>query len=162
MSLSLSLSIMCTRVQWPWHCGMSVKAISSDIDVKLQMTVKWFFFFNWSIVDLCVCVCVCVLVAQSCLTLCDRMDCSPPGSSVHGILQARILEWAAISFSRGSSQPREQTQVSCIAGSLYHLSHQKLLLIHKVVLFQVCRCATKWFSYTNIHMYLFFKDSFPS
>ena len=45
----------------------------------------------------------CVLVAQSCPTLCDPMDCSPPGSSVHGILQARILEWVAISFSRGSS-----------------------------------------------------------
>ena len=49
------------------------------------------------------CVCVCVCVAQSCLTLCDSMDCSPPGSSVHGILQARILEWVATSFSRGSS-----------------------------------------------------------
>ena len=47
-----------------------------------------------------------VLVAQLCLTLCDPMDCSPPGSSVHGILQARILEWVVISFSRGSSQPR--------------------------------------------------------
>ena len=47
--------------------------------------------------------CVCVLVAQSCLTLCDPMDCSPPGSSVHGIFQARILEWVPISFSRGSS-----------------------------------------------------------
>ena len=44
-------------------------------------------------------------VTQSCLTLCDPVDCSPPGSSVHGILQARILEWVAISFSRGSSQP---------------------------------------------------------
>ena len=44
------------------------------------------------------------------------MDCSPPGSSVHGILQARVLEWVAIPFSRGSSQPRDQTQVSCIAG----------------------------------------------
>ena len=43
------------------------------------------------------------LVIQSCLTLCDPMDCSPPGSSVHGIPQARILEWVAISFSRGSS-----------------------------------------------------------
>ena len=50
-----------------------------------------------------------VLVAQSCPTLCDPMDCSPPGSSVHGILQARILEWVAISFSRGSSQPRDKT-----------------------------------------------------
>ena len=44
--------------------------------------------------------------AQSCLTLCNPMDCSPPGSSVHGIAQARILEWIAISSSRGSSQPR--------------------------------------------------------
>ena len=43
------------------------------------------------------------------LTLCDLMDCSPPGSSVHGVLQARLLEWVAISFSRGSSQPRDQT-----------------------------------------------------
>ena len=48
-------------------------------------------------------------VAQSCPTLCDSMYCSPPGSSVHGILQARILEWIVISFSRGSSQPRNQT-----------------------------------------------------
>ena len=47
----------------------------------------------------CVCVCVCVLVAQSCLTLRDLMDYSPLGSSVHGILRARILEWVAISFS---------------------------------------------------------------
>ena len=54
--------------------------------------------------------------SQSCPTLCDPMDCSLPGSSVHGILQARILEWVAISFSRGSSCPRDRTQVSCIAG----------------------------------------------
>ena len=58
-------------------------------------------------------------VAQSCPTLCDPMDCSPPGSSVHGILQARVLKWVAVSFSRGSSQPRDQTQVSCIAGRFF-------------------------------------------
>ena len=52
--------------------------------------------------------------AQSCLTLWDLVDCSPPGSSVHGILQARILEWVAISYSRGSSQPRDRTHVSCV------------------------------------------------
>ena len=55
-------------------------------------------------------------VAQLCLTLCDPMDCSLPGSSVHEIFQARVLEWVAISSSRGSSQPRDRTQVSCIAG----------------------------------------------
>ena len=59
-----------------------------------------------------------VLVSQLCLTLCDPMDRSPPGSSVHGILQARILEWVAISFSGGSSQPRDWAQVSCIASRL--------------------------------------------
>ena len=53
-------------------------------------------------------------VTQLCLTLCDPMDCSLPGSSVHGIFQAIVLEWIAISFSRGSSQPRERTQVSRI------------------------------------------------
>ena len=55
-----------------------------------------------------------VKVAQSCLTLCNSMDCSLPGSTVHGILQARILEWVAIPFSRGSSQPR-----SYIAGGFF-------------------------------------------
>ena len=50
-----------------------------------------------------VCVCVCVLVAQSRLILCNPMDCSLPGSSVHGILQARILQWVIVPFSRGSS-----------------------------------------------------------
>ena len=49
-------------------------------------------------------MCVCVLVAQSRLTLCDPMDCSPPGSSVHGVFQVRVLEWVAL-LSRGSSQP---------------------------------------------------------
>ena len=61
-------------------------------------------------------------VTQSCPTLCDPMDCSPPGSLVHGIFQAWILEWVAISFSRGSSQPRDRTQVSRV----------------------VCRCFTIW------------------
>ena len=55
-------------------------------------------------------------VAQSCPTFCDHMDCSLPGSAIYGIFQARVLEWVAISFSRGSSQPRDWTQVSCIVG----------------------------------------------
>ena len=60
-----------------------------------------------------------VLVAQSCLIYCNPMDCSPPGSSVHGILQAKMLEWVAMPFSRGSSQPRDWTWVSCIAGGFF-------------------------------------------
>ena len=58
---------------------------------------------------------VTVFDAQSCPTLCDPMD-SPPSSSVHGISQARVLEWVAISFSRRSPRPRDPTWVSCIAG----------------------------------------------
>ena len=61
------------------------------------------------------------LVAQSCLTLCDPMDCSPPGSSVHGIIQARILEWVAVSSSRGPPQPRDQTHVSCVSCNGRHI-----------------------------------------
>ena len=62
---------------------------------------------------------MCVLVAQLGLTLCDPMDCSPLGYSVHGILQARILEWVSIPFSSGSSQPRDHTWVPCIAGRFF-------------------------------------------
>ena len=61
----------------------------------------------------------CVSSAQSCPTFCDPIDCSPPGSFVRGIFQTRIVEWVAISFSRGSSRPRDQTQVSCIAGGCF-------------------------------------------
>ena len=61
---------------------------------------------------------VCIF-AQSCLTLYDPMDCSPSGSSVHGILQERILEWVAIPFSSGSSWLRDRTWVSCIAGRFF-------------------------------------------
>ena len=60
-----------------------------------------------------------MLVAQLCPALCDPMDCSLPGSSVHGILQARTLEWVAISSSREPSQPRDWTQVSCIADGFF-------------------------------------------
>ena len=60
-----------------------------------------------------------VLVAQSCPTLCNPRDSSPPGSSVHRILQAKILEWIDIPFSRRSSRLRDQTQVSCIAGRFF-------------------------------------------
>ena len=66
------------------------------------------------------CACVHAKSLQSCPTLCDPMDCSPPGSSVHGILQARILKWVAIPFSKGSSQPRDQISWgSCTAGGFF-------------------------------------------
>ena len=62
-----------------------------------------------------------MLVAQSCLTLCKPTDCSPPGSTVQGILQARILEWIAIPFSRGSSWSWDWTWISCIVGGLFRV-----------------------------------------
>ena len=71
------------------------------------------------------CECVCMLFTQSCLTLCDTMDCSPPGSSDHGILQARTLDWVAIPFSRGSfwTQGLNPGLPHC-KRILYRLSHQ--------------------------------------
>ena len=66
-----------------------------------------------------ICAAVLCSVIQSCPTLCDPMECSPPGSSVHGTFQVRIPEWVAISFSRGSSQPRDGTHFSCIAGRFF-------------------------------------------
>ena len=85
--------------------------------------------YQWSISCLvayclaftCLCFYSFFLVTKSRPTHCDPMDCSPPGSFDHGISQARILEWVAISFSRGSSKPRDQTQVSCSGRRvLYH------------------------------------------
>ena len=60
-------------------------------------------------------VCVHAKSLQSCLTLCDPMDCNPPSSSVHGILQAKILEWVVVPSSRGSSQPKDRTHISCVS-----------------------------------------------
>ena len=96
----------------PWLCTLFQK-----IEVWLQYyTLQIYNTVIKIFLRLCVC---CMLVAQSCPTLCDPMDCSPPGSSVCGILQARILEWIAMPSSKGSSQPRDWTQVSHIAGGLF-------------------------------------------
>ena len=73
---------------------------------------------NFSVVS-SVCVCVFVCVSHSVATLCNPINCSPLGSSVHGILQARVLEWVAMPFSRGSSQPKDRTWVSCIESRFF-------------------------------------------
>ena len=78
-------------------------------------------------------------VAQSCPTLCNPMDCGPPGSSVHGIFQAWILEWVTVSFSRGSSWPRDRTWVSRIVGRCFtiwgtrevHQKHRRVVVSFK-------------------------------
>ena len=89
-------------------------------------------------------------VAQSCLTLCDPMDCSLSGSSIHGIFQARVLEWIGISFSRGSSRPRNQTPVSRIAGRCFTIwatreAHGKITVSTTVQSFSL----NKWPSYCS-------------
>ena len=83
-----------------------------------------------------ICSGVGVLVAQSCPTLCDPTNCSPSGSFIHGILQARILEWIAIPFSRGSSWAKDWTQVSCIVGRRFTIwatreDVSKVWVVHK-------------------------------
>ena len=74
------------------------------------------------------------LVVQWCLTLCDPLDSSLPGSSVHGIFQERILEWVAISYCRGSSPPRVWTHLSCLGRqSLYHWAAWEALIVNYTV-----------------------------
>ena len=75
--------------------------------------VGWYHCCCWPWYDCC------CLVTKSCLTLCDPMDYSLSGSSIHGVFQARIVEWVAISFSRGSSQPRNRTPISCFADRFF-------------------------------------------
>ena len=82
-------------------------------DDALREVGFFFFFFKQKRTFQQRIMCGVCSVAQSCLTLCDSMDCSPPSSSIHGILQARILKQIALFSSRGSSQPRDQTHVSC-------------------------------------------------
>ena len=111
----------CLQSQIPWDFSVPLlnpQAGKPDVGFRTFTTVGELLWYYWSS--------VCgsptqrvAQVTQLCLTLCHPMDCSPPGSSVHGILQARILEWVAILFSRGSSQPRDQTQVSHIAGGFF-------------------------------------------
>ena len=85
-------------------------------------------------------VCVSRLVTSD---LCNPMDYSPPGSSVQGILQARILEWIAISFSRGSSWPRDQIQVSCIAGRFFSIWAKGKVTLNLLWLFSWYLSRTK-------------------
>ena len=79
-------------------------------------------------------------VTQSCLTPCNPMDCSLPRSSIHGILQARVLEWVAISFSRGSSWPRDQTRVSHIVGRCFTIWATREVLTNSKTALRITIC----------------------
>ena len=87
-----------------------------------------------------------LVAAQPCLTLCDPVDCSPPGSSVHRILQARILEPVVLRFSRGSSWPRNQTQVYHIAGRLFTIwiPHNLRLFPYELCCWVIIACSKSW------------------
>ena len=103
-----------SRVDLP-YCGQTLYWLSHQGRhyISYRITIQWFTSFKaYTPV-------IVVLVAQSCLTFWDPTDCSPPGSSIHGSLQSRILQWMAIPFSRRSSWPRAQTQISCIAGRFF-------------------------------------------
>ena len=119
---------------WPQHVKCSSCKLRYAISVNHTLDFKYLmwkknveylsnfytaYMLKWYCLG-CVCVCVCVQLFSH-LQLCNPMDYSPLVSSVHGIFQARILEWVAISFSRGSSQPRNQTCVSCIGRQVLYL-----------------------------------------
>ena len=101
-----SLLIISCKIRWEVY----------RIQQKIRESHRWRSFFFFFFFLLCV---LCVWVAQSYLTLWPPMDCGPPGSSVLGVLQARILEWVAMSSSTRSSQPRDWTWVSCIGGRFF-------------------------------------------
>ena len=99
---------------WPVLLGILISPVERGLSSALPWGDSWHFFA----LHLLYCWC---LVAKLCPTLCDPLDCSPPGSSVQGILQARILEWVAIPSSKGSSWPRDQIHISCFGRRiLYH------------------------------------------
>ena len=98
-------------------------------------------------------------VVQSCPTLCDPMDCSLPGSSLHGIFQARILEWVAISLSRRSSQPRDWTQVSCIVGKHFTICSVRLGYLRFFLFLEVRLYCCKLLSYNWFCSILYTKIS---
>ena len=98
------------------HWYITDNHAKSRADLRVH---SWWILVHSTVLNKCAHCDVLCLVTQSCLSLCNSMDCSPPGSSVHGLLQARTLEWVAMPSSRGSSQASDQTQVSRIAGRFF-------------------------------------------
>ena len=117
--------------RWAWGAGLKclgrTKAIQGYLSLRgprLEECVQSLEpqALEFSVFSISIPVCMHANSIQSCPTLCESMDCSPPGSFLHEILQARILEWVVMPSSRGSSWPRDQTQVSCnscIAGRFF-------------------------------------------
>ena len=104
------------------HCENLFFFFFNKQDDNTDIMLVYSQYYRSSVNPLCYFVLFCAKSLHSHVTLCGPMNCRPPGSSVHGILQTRILEWVATSFCGGSSQPKDQTWVSCFlywqAGSL--------------------------------------------
>ena len=81
----------------------------TNLEAPVSPKSRKYFYDSFSLLKILLALSSCLVFAQSCPTHCDPLDCSPPGSSIHGISQARILEWVAI------SRPRDQTHVSCVS-----------------------------------------------
>ena len=122
--LSFKTGLLAAPASGGFH-GREVRIVSAEQSVASMRALGQNCLFRRP--TLVIAVCVHAKSLQSCPTLCDHMDCRPPGSSVRGILRARILQWVALPSSRGSSQPRDQTCVSsifCIGRKvLYHKRH---------------------------------------
>ena len=151
--------LMCVRITHSIYCWVYI-CMAETRFVYLFTCWKTF-----GLLQFCTVVDSEVKIAQSCPTLCDPMDCSLPGSSVHGISQARIMEWVAISFSRGSSQPRED---SALAGRFLtteapgklRIAWLKLKQIHCITLSiqsvgfsQFFNVGISWSCYTHLRLF---------
>ena len=141
------------RICWPLALFTLQYCVRENKEKKLGVVYSELFFFLIFKIEK-----VKVLVTQSCPTLCNPMDCSTPGSSVHGILQARILEGVAILFSR-SSQPRDWTWVSCITGIFFTTKEAPFKLKYS---WFTMLCQSLLYSRVTVHIYAFFSwYSFP-
>ena len=112
------LLVMCGALGFS-HGGLNMDRCSGGHRYLVEFIFWAGSYLLFSFIFYMMLISVLCLVTQSCLTLCDPIDCSPQAPLSMGILQTRILQWVAISFSRGSSQPSDQTQVSLIAGRFF-------------------------------------------
>ena len=120
VSPALAGRLLTTSATWEsWKQAAKNLLMHTTKDKSQQEHNKWTLKFPRLLVSISETPTGLCFVAQSCTTLCNPMACSPPGSSVHRALQARILEWITMPSSRGSFQPRNQTQVSCIASGFF-------------------------------------------